>query len=56
MSSILEQARTEAYREGFSQGVMAAECDCPPPPPQVNATHWWLFGVMCGALLAGWLL
>lgn len=55
MSSMLEQARSEAYREGFSQGMMVAECDCPPPPQPVNATNWWLFGVMCGSALSWWL-
>lgn len=56
MSSILEQARSEAYQDGWSQGAMAAEGDCPDCPPVPSRLTWWLLGVMCGALLAGWLV
>jgi hypothetical protein len=53
-TSILEQARIEAYRDGFGQGMMVAECDCPDCPPAPSRLTWWLIGTVCGSLLSWW--
>ena len=55
MISILEKVRTASYREGWQQGVMIAECDCPECPPAPRRLTWWLIGTISGALFSWWL-
>ena len=58
MTSILEKARAEGYRDGASQQSMICHDDAYYQGQQnawddaPSRLRWWLFGLGCGATLA----